>query len=171
MIIERLFKTLIVFFLAIFCLSVAVDNIVDYQVNLEFVKHVVSMDTMKPGFDTAIALSRGTSNQVIHAVMFSSIIASEFIAGFLALFSCVKMLMTINDNLGFLKSKRIYLIAAAVMISLWYFGFNIIASNWFYMWANLYDGQQTAYNFSIFILLSTVYIMRDEAACNEGKNA
>jgi predicted small integral membrane protein len=159
---ERYFKTLLVFFMAAFCLSVGIDNIVDYQINYEFVKHVVSMDTMKPWFDASISLKRGTSNPAIHAILFHIIIAGELIAGFLSLYSFWRMIKSTKDDAQFMNAKTPFLVSSAGMLTTWYFGFNIIAANWFYMWANVYDAQVPAYNFSIISLLTVIYVMKKE---------
>lgn len=163
MIIERLVKIMLVFFLSLFCLSVAMDNIIDYQVNIAFLKHIMTMDTMRPGFDTMIASKRSISSETVHALAFHSIIAVEFIAGFIALYASIRMFLHRKEARGFNAAKRIYLIAAGLMMSLWYFGFNVIAANWFYMWVNINGGQQASYNFSIYVLLTMIYVMQRES--------
>jgi predicted small integral membrane protein len=162
MFVERYFKTLLAFIIAVFCLSVGIDNIIDYQVNYEFVKHVVQMDTMKTWFDLDISIKRGISNPAIHALLFHIIIASELISGLLALYSAFTMMKSIKDHALFRAAKSTFVMSAGLMLTIWYFGFNVVAANWFYMWANVYDAQAPAYNFSIMILLGTIYIMQKE---------
>lgn len=160
---ERYFKALLVLFMAVFCLSVSIDNIVDYQVNYEFVKHVVSMDTMQSWFDKSISVKRGISNPDVHAFLFHCIIAAELISGFLALYAFASMMRSIHDDTQFIRAKKPFIMATAVMLTTWYFGFNIIAANWFYMWANLTNAQTPAYNFSIMSLLTLLYVMKNDS--------
>src|ERR1700728_3593857 len=49
MLVTRLAKVAVVAALAAFALIVSFNNIVDYDSNYEFVKHVLSMDTVFPG--------------------------------------------------------------------------------------------------------------------------
>ncbi len=160
---ERLFKILLIFFIALFCLSVGFNNIVDYDVNFQFLSHVVSMDAMKPWFDLSISESRSITNPSVHAFLYTCIITAELSAGLLALLACLMMIKNIKDDSKFLRAKYIYLSATAIMITVWYFGFNVIGVGWFYMWASQYDAQATAYNFVIFLLISLMYVMRRES--------
>jgi len=162
MIIERTSKIMLIFFLAMFFLGVAINNIIDYEINFQFVQHVVSMDAMQPWFDPAIVTKRSITDPAVQLFLYHCIIAAELLAGLLALFACYKMIINIKNDKNFANAKNIYVIAAMLMMSVWYFGFNVIASNWFYMWANQYDASNTAYNFIIFILLSLIYVMCTE---------
>jgi predicted small integral membrane protein len=49
MVLIRLAKVAMIGSLAAYALIVTYDNIVDYQSNYEFVRHVLSMDTTFPG--------------------------------------------------------------------------------------------------------------------------
>lgn len=159
---ERYLKTTLVFFLAIFCLAVGLNNVIDYDVNFQFVRHILAMDTMHPWFNTDIAIKRSINSPSLQAFFYHLIIATELLAGLLALIASIFMLKNIKHDHHFSKSKNIFLIAAGLMLALWYFGFNVIASNWFYMWANQYNASPTAYDFIIFIMITVLYIMRDE---------
>lgn len=162
MIIERFFKIMLVFFLGLFCLAVGINNIMDYQINFKFLQHVVAMDTMQPWFDMTIAKNRAITNLTTQKFLYHCIIAVELLAGLLALYACFNMLRYIKNDTRFSKAKNIYIVATGLMMCVWYFGFNVIASNWFYMWANQYNALPTAYNFIIFMLVSMIYVARTE---------
>ena len=49
MVLIRLAKVAMIASLAAYAFIVAYDNIIDYQSNYEFVRHVLSMDTTFPG--------------------------------------------------------------------------------------------------------------------------
>lgn len=162
MLFEKYLKIVLTFFIAIFCLTVAINNIIDYDVNFTFLKHIVTMDTMQPWFDMKIAAARAITNPSIHIVLYDCIIAGEFSAGLFALWASINMLKNINDNEKFYRAKSTFVIAVGLMLTVWYFGFNVIAANWFYMWANQYDASVPAFHFSFFALLLLIYILRDE---------
>src|SRR5262245_42254078 len=76
----RISKSVLTLLLAIFALLVGIDNIIDYQTNFAFVRHVLSMDTTFPG---NALLWRAITSEWVHHVAYAGIIASELAVGLL----------------------------------------------------------------------------------------
>src|SRR5688572_17896867 len=78
--IVRISKAALTLTLAIFALLVGIDNIIDYETNFAFVRHVLSMDTTFPG---NALLWRAITSEWVHHVAYAVIIASELTVGLL----------------------------------------------------------------------------------------
>src|SRR5467141_3708827 len=74
MVLIRLAKVAMIASLAAYAFIVAYDNIVDYQSNYEFVRHVLSMDTT---FHGNALMHRAISNESIWSLAYALIIAME----------------------------------------------------------------------------------------------
>jgi hypothetical protein len=74
MVLIRLAKVAMIASLAAYAFIVAYDNIVDYQSNYEFVRHVLSMDTT---FHGNALMHRAISNERIWSLAYALIIAME----------------------------------------------------------------------------------------------
>ncbi|GEP07817.1 DUF2165 domain-containing protein [Methylobacterium oxalidis] len=74
----RTSKTILVLFVALFCLVVGCNNVVDYGSNYTFVQHVMTMDTTFP--DNRLK-DRGISSPLMHQIAYGLIIAGELTAG------------------------------------------------------------------------------------------
>ena len=78
MLITRLAKIVMCLVLAVFCLLIAYDNIVDYNANYEFVQHVLSMDTTFPGNELRY---RAITNPTLWRIVYALIIIAEGLTG------------------------------------------------------------------------------------------
>src|SRR5258705_5009308 len=90
MVLIRLAKVAMIASLAAYAFIVAYDNIVDYQSNYEFVRHVLSMDTT---FHGNALMHRAISNESIWSLAYALIIAIE---GSTALLLVVGALVLLN---------------------------------------------------------------------------
>ena len=80
MVVLRLAKAAMVAALAAFALIVAYNNVVDYDSNYQFVRHVLSMDTI---FPDSVLRSRAIDNETVWRAAYALIIAAEAAAGVL----------------------------------------------------------------------------------------
>ena len=76
-------------------LMVSFGNITDYWTNFEFVKHVLSMDTIFP--DSKVKY-RSIENSSLHHTFYIFIIAAELIISYFILSGSLKMLININKE-------------------------------------------------------------------------
>ena len=153
----RISKCIVAFSVGFFCFIVGLNNILDYNTNLQLVKHVLSMDAMKSWFDGTAIQGRAIVNDTFHHLAYWIIIILELLAGIICLAGSITMVTNINTD-KFITGKSLYLLGATLAILIWYFGFAVIGAEWFAMWASEWNSQATAYRFSFFILLSMCFI-------------
>ena len=157
----RLSKSLLAFCVGIFCFIVGLNNIVDFDTNFQFVQHVLSMDTMHDWFKGDALRGRAIVDQTFHLFGYCLIILCQILSGLICLFGAIKMITNLHSE-DFNSGRSLYITGATIAILVWYLGFGIIGAEWFVMWANVWNGQQSAYNFSIFILISMCYVQLKE---------
>jgi len=140
----RLAKIALVASLAAYALLVAYDNVVDYSTNYTFVGHVLSMDTTFPS--NALMGRAITDERAWHAA-YALIIAAEAVSGFLLAFGAVGMVLRLRaPALAFERAKGPALIGAALAFLIWFFGFMVVAGEYFAMWqSQQWNGQDAAF--------------------------
>jgi predicted small integral membrane protein len=89
MVLIRLAKIAMIATLAAYAFIVAYDNIVDYQSNYEFVRHVLSMDTTFPG---NALMHRAITNENVWRIAYALIIAMEGLTALLLAFGALVLL-------------------------------------------------------------------------------
>ncbi len=85
----RLAKIAVIAALAAFALTVAYDNVFDYNSNYQFVRHVLSMDTI---FLDSVLRSRAIDSEPIWRAAYALIIATEASTGLLLALGAVVLL-------------------------------------------------------------------------------
>ncbi len=147
----RVAKLVMVASLAAFALMVAYGNIADYGANFEFVRHVLSMDTVFPG--NALAHRAITAPGLWHAAYWA-IITGESLTGLAFAAGAVEMARNLRADAGrFQLSKRFVYIGAALAFLVWFFGFMVVGGEWFAMWQSReWNGQQAAFRFYVTVL-------------------
>lgn len=145
-------KTFLVAGMALFFTIVAFTNIVDYNTNWLFVKHVLSMDKT---FHSPHLMGRAITNQSIQHFGYFLIILTEALTAVFCWLGAYKLL---KDH-----TKKIALLGLALGFLLYFVGFCVIASEWFVMWqAAKWNGQVKAYLFCSIILLIMIFINQNE---------
>ena len=153
----RLAKSVIAFCVGLFCFIVGLNNILDFNTNLQFVKHVLSMDAMQNWFDGSAIRGRAIVDETVHIFAYWMIILFELLAGIVCLAGAIKMALNLTSD-KFDNGKGLYLLGATLALLIWYLGFAVIGAEWFAMWASKWNGQNSAYLFSIFILMSMCFV-------------
>ncbi|MGB0894079.1 MAG: DUF2165 family protein [Parashewanella sp.] len=154
----HLSKAIIAFCVAIFCLMVGYDNLIDFNSNYGLVNKVLSMSGMPAWFDPSPIASRAITDPSLQLLFYIAIIAGEITAGVIMLVASLIMLRNVSQP-SFQLGQSLYIMGTTVALLIWYLGFAIIASEWFAMWASSGTTQMKAYSFSTFILLSMCYVM------------
>nr|WP_082826297.1 DUF2165 domain-containing protein [Enterobacter sp. ODB01] len=80
---QRLLKGILAISVGAFGLLVAVDNVLDYNTNWQFVQHVLSMDSMEPWFNGSTIRTRAITSPFWQQAGYITIITGEFITGLL----------------------------------------------------------------------------------------
>jgi predicted small integral membrane protein len=157
MLIARYAKIVMSLALAAFCLLVAFDNLTDYGTNYLFVQHVLSMDTTFPG---NALMYRSITNPVIWKLVYALIIAAEGATGILFLAGAIRLIQVRNaPGVVFNEAKGLVIAAATLAFLVWFFGFMVVAGEWFAMWqSQTWNGQEAAFRFYMAVLGVLIFV-------------
>ena len=157
MLITRYAKMVMSLVLAAFCLLVTFDNITDYGTNYLFVQHVISMDTTFPG---NALMYRSITNPMMWRTAYAAIIAAEGITGLLFLVGAFRLFQLRNAPAAEFNAGKTYVIAASLLAFLvWFFGFMVVAGEWFAMWQSApWNGQEAAVRFYVAVLGVLIFV-------------
>ncbi len=157
MLVMRLAKVAVLAALAAFALMVAYNNVFDYDSNYQFVRHVLSMDTV---FPDSVLRSRAIDNETIWHAAYALIIAAEALAGLLLAVGAVVLLGRLQAPGKVFNRAKLWAVAGLTLgFVLWFFGFIVIGGEYFAMWqSNLWNGQEGAFRFVTMILGALVFV-------------
>ena len=143
----RLLQALTLFLAGLFGLFVFMGNLMDYDSNFQFVKHVLSMDTT---FEGNALMWRAIDVTWIHHVAYIGIILAEGVFAALGLVGGVLLFLRRDDTVRFQRTKVWGYAAYGLGFLIWYVGFVIVGSEWFAMWqSSSWNGKDTAMNISM----------------------
>jgi len=157
MLVTRLAKAALIAALAAYALIVAYDNIVDYDSNYEFVKHVLSMDTTFAG--NALR-HRAISDESAWRTAYALIIATEWLTAVLLALGAIALLRRLTAPAEAFNRAKVWAVAGlTVGFGLWFFGFLVIAGEYFAMWqSQVWNGQEAAFLIVTVILGVLVFV-------------
>jgi predicted small integral membrane protein len=113
-------------------LLVAFGNLTDYGTNFEFVKHVLSMDTIFPNSTVGY---RAISLPWVHHLFYACIIFLESLIAVFGLMAAYRFFKHLSSNTEtFAEQKKPAYIALALGILLWFISFSVVGAEWFSMW-------------------------------------
>ena len=157
----RIVKAIMVGCLAIFASLVTFDNLADYDFNFEFVRHVLSMDTIFP--DNALTYRRVTSPALWEAA-YAVIILGEGLTAAALAGATVVLLRHLRSPDRFNQGKRLVVIGVGMGFLVWFFGFMVIGGEWFAMWQSpQWNGQQPAFRFYMTMLAVLIFVNQPDA--------
>ena len=139
----RILQSLTLGLAGLFGLFVFAGNLMDYDSNFQFVKHVLSMDTT---FEGNALMWRAIDSPVIHHIGYIGIIIAEGLFALLALIGAVKLFRRRDADIATYNSARGWGYAAyGLGFVIWFLGFIVIGSEWFAMWqSSSWNGKDTA---------------------------
>lgn len=144
MIIVRTCKIAFVATVALFFTLVAAGNITDYDANWEFVRHVLSMDTIFP--DSPLAW-RAITNPAAQTAAYWLIIAWEAATAIVLWIGVARLLRAVGGP-DFAEAKTVAIVGLAMAFILYAVGFVVIGGEWFAMWQSpKWNGQKAAFEF------------------------
>jgi len=156
----RLTKALICIMLATFPLLVGIQNIIDFDTNYLFVQHTMKMDTIFP--DSTLKF-RSIDNSILWKIAYVTIISGELLTGFLLSVGGFKLLLNINNPIKFKQSKKWIYYGILLGFAIWFFGFMVIAGEWFASWQSAqWNGINAAFRISALLLLALVFVSQNE---------
>jgi predicted small integral membrane protein len=166
----RMLKVIMVGMIAGFALLVALNNVVDYNSNFNFVQHVLSMDTT---FEGNQLLGRAFSQPWLHHVAYGVIIACEFFTGLLG--GAGAWFMLCRRRASFPEFHKALMLASwglLLGLMLWFGGFMVVGGEWFLMWqSRSWNGQEAAFRFLVSIVTTLIFIHLPEPAHLQPPNA
>lgn len=140
---------------ALYVTLVAFGNVTDYQTNFEFVKHVMSMDSIFP--DSTITY-RALINPNIHHIAYFLIIAMEMVIAAAGWYGAYVMFCARGcSSRQFNYSKKWGVIALTLGFILWQVGFMSVGGEWFGMWMSK-DWNGVNASSRVFMMLIAVQI-------------
>ena len=157
MVLIRLAKVAMIASLAAYAFIVACDNIIDYQSNYEFVRHVLSMDTTFPG---NALMHRAITNESVWRIAYAWIIATEGSTALLLVVGALVLLGRLGAPAAAFNRSKVWAVAGlTVGFGLWFFGFMVIAGEYFAMWqSKVWNGQDAAFRIATVILGVLIFV-------------
>jgi predicted small integral membrane protein len=157
MILFRLAKIAMIAALAAFAFVVAYDNLVDYDSNYEFVRHVLSMDTTFPNNGL---MGRAITDTRIWTIAYWAIIAVEALTCLLLSAGVLALLTRLKAPAERFNRAKIWAVAGlTVGFGLWFFGFLVVAGEYFAMWqSQTWNGQEAAFRIVAVILGVLIFV-------------
>lgn len=128
----RFFSMIIVLTVTTIAAIGCLGNITDSESNLQFVRHVFSMDTT---YNSPDIMWRAVTAPSVHMIGFISIIIIEAtltFCGFMGLFKLAKHFN--SDSQTFEQQKTLALIAMGLAVLVWGFIFQAAGGEWFASW-------------------------------------
>src|SRR3569623_598226 len=165
MLIIRLAKVAMIAALAAFAFIVTYDNIVDYGSNFEFVKHVLSMDTTFPGNKL---MGRAITDERVWCAGYALIIAAEGLTCALLAIGALVLLVRLRAPADRFNNAKGWAGAGmTVGFGGWFFGFLVVAGEYFAMWqSKSWNGQEGAFRFTMVILAVLIFVVQPDRERN-----
>lgn len=163
----RLLQAFTVFCAGLYGLFVFLGNLMDYDSNYQFVKHVLSMDTT---FDGNALMWRAITEPWVWTVGYIGIIIAEGTFAALGLVGGVLLFLRRNaDSVTYDRARTWGYAAYAVGLAIWFIGFIVIGSEWFAMWqSSSWNGKDTAMPLAIlWAIFATLLAMNAPAPAHE----
>jgi predicted small integral membrane protein len=162
MIAARIVKVGMVASLALFAWLVTFNNLTDYDANFQFVRHVLSMDTIFP--NNPLAYRAITSRPLWH-LGYAVIILGEGLTCAAYAIATVELARNLrSDSRRFQRSKRFVFVGAGLGFLIWFFGFMVVGGEWFLMWqSKLWNGQEAAFRFYVTLLGVLIFVNQEDS--------
>jgi predicted small integral membrane protein len=150
MVVLRLAKIAVVAALACYALLVAYNNVVDYGSNYEFVRHVLSMDTTFPG---NALMHRAIADETVWRLAYA-------LAGALLALGTLALLARLRAPAETFNRAKVWAVAGLTIgFGLWFFGFMVVAGEYFVMWqSKIWNGQDAAFRIATDMLGALIFI-------------
>jgi predicted small integral membrane protein len=157
MVFIRLTKVALIACLAAYALVVTYNNIVDYDSNYVFVEHVLSMDTTLPG---NALMHRAITDKSVWSAAYGLIIATEGLTALLLVIGASILLLRLKAPAAIFNRAKVWAVAGMTIgFGLWFFGFLVVAGEYFVMWQSKdWNAQEAAFRIAIVMLAVMVVV-------------
>ena len=157
----RLAKTLLVLLTGLYFVLVGTDNIIAYDINFEFVRHVLLMDTTYP--NNAL-MWRAVTQPSLHHAAYWIIIGTELLTGLLCVLGAWRLYQErYAEAADFNQAKAVAVAGLILGFVLFYFGFNVVGAEWFQMWQSpVWNAQSEAFRAAVSVGIVLLFVaLRD----------
>lgn len=155
-------KLLLVMCVALFSSLVVFNNLTDYESNLQYVRHVLSMDTTFPGNR---GMWRRIDSTSLHQLAYVLIIFVETVVSVMTCAGAVLLWRSRTDATRFESAKRLAVAGLTTGVVLYFAGFLAIGGEWFLMWqSETWNSQQEAAMFATIFALILIYVTQRDAS-------
>lgn len=139
----RVLQLFVITCLALYTTFIFAGNLMDYNSNYQFVKHVLAMDTTFPHNHL---MWRSITNHTADNLAYWGVIAAEGTVAALGWIASGLMCRRFRQSAErFNGAKTLGFYAFMLAIAIWFIGFLCIGSEWFAMWqSSTWNGKQTA---------------------------
>ncbi|MEZ5788126.1 MAG: DUF2165 domain-containing protein [Xanthobacteraceae bacterium] len=158
----RITKIALIAGFALHASLIVFGNVTDYGTNFDFVRHVLSMDTVFP--NTTIQY-RAITDPTLHQIAYLLIIITEAVVAGLCWLGSYRLLRALrSDGRAFNRAKPVAIAGLTLGILLWQVGFITIGGEWFGMWmSHQWNGIPSAFRFVMILYASLILlVMRDD---------
>lgn len=155
----RLCQTLFVLYIGLFAASVTLNNLTDYGTNHAFVRHVMSMDTVRP--ESRLRWRR-IESPLAHHLAYALIILLEGLTAALCISGAWSMWSAIDADWTVFAGAKLHAFAGLGLgFTVWFAIFMIGAGQWFASWqSQQWSGQDAAFRFYVPIGIVFLILMQ-----------
>ena len=159
--IVRTAKTFLVFGIILYYTIAILNNLIDYDLNYQYIKHVLTMDTI---FADSHSMWRALRSPIWHQLFYVTIIIWEIADLMLCAWGGVRMVMTLRANVvEFNQAKNNVVAALSLSLLMWLVAFFCVGGEWFLMWqSNSWNGQEAALQMFNIVGLIMLIVMQPE---------
>ena len=136
----RICKALTVLLLVGYFSMVIFNNLFDYQTNLNYLQHTMTMDTLS---DRAPHAWRSVNAPAAHNTLFLLIIGMELVAALLCFMGGIKLL-AVNNIKRRSQGRELATCGLTLALVIWFGVFFIIAGEWFLAWQTPWNALPSA---------------------------
>lgn len=148
-------KTALVGFAAVWLGLVAWGNIVDYESNWQFVRHVLAMDTI---WSADLRAARAMTAEPVQRAAYALIIAAEVLSASLCAAGTIALALAVRDPALFRRRRALASLGLIAGMLLYGLGFLAIGGEWFAMWqSDQWNGTEAATRF--FLVLAAILLV------------
>jgi predicted small integral membrane protein len=128
----RASKALLLFALGFYYTLVVFNNTNDYNSNLNYVRHVLLMDTTYPGNH---GMWRSIHSPTVPWLFFVSVVCWEIVTGLLLYWGGIRLIRNLRSSVAtFNAAKRLGVVALTLSLLMWLSAFLSVGNEWFLMW-------------------------------------
>jgi predicted small integral membrane protein len=154
----RASKALLLFALGFYYTLVVFNNTNDYNSNLNYVRHVLLMDTTYPGNH---GMWRSIHSPAAPWLFFVSIVSWEIVTGLLLYVGGFLLLRNLRSNAAtFNAAKRLGVVALTLSLVMWLTAFLSVGNEFFLMWQSKdWSGEGAAGRMFAIVGIILVYLV------------